>query len=256
MALGKSSKGSSNSIFVDLKSNPAKGESGVGFRQTLSFTANPEFGKVEGAKKNIYEYAMHNFVEGHVAGFVTKEEPNYDDPKVNDIMGYATFTDPEGGPNVVVKFNVLSTFGRKVVGLLNAAKDADPVVHLYTSHAAAGAKIGDGEPLARAQSYINARRGDVKGERFVPLYAGPDGLALRKPDGTPAQLPMGTKHIVARKEIWSFEEADEVAINTAVVLVDHYKALADAHAEANGAAPTEDGGVDLNEAASAAAPRP
>lgn len=247
MALGKTSGGNTQkSIFVDLKSNANKA-GGVGFRETTNRTPtnNPE-----GAKFT-YEYAMHDYVAGRVAGFVAKEEPTYDDPKVKEFIGYGTFSDPEGGPNIVVKFPMASGFGRKLVGLMNASKQSDQVVYLHTNQADAGTKIGD-KTLEKPAAYINMRFGDAKGAKVVPVYADENGQPLLDEKGEPVQLAMGVKHDIAKKIIWDFTAADDMTMNTAIALTEHFSKAAqgDHHTAAH-----DDGGIDLNEAAAAAAPR-
>jgi hypothetical protein len=244
MALGKQNKGASDTIFVDLKFNATKGEQGVGFRQTMEKTpiANP----VDGGPRFAYKYDMHGFVSGHVTGFTTREEPTYDDKNIKEFIGYATFSDPEGGPNVCVKFPLASSSGRRVVGLLNAAKDSDPVVHLYTSTIAAGGVIGD-KTYDKPAAFINARKNDIKGDRFEPVYADETGAPLMK-DGKPQQLAMGEQVTINRKVQWDFSVADDMVLLTASVLAEHYAKQTQSHSETPDAASFE-------EAAAAAAPK-
>lgn len=254
MALGNS-KGASNkeAIFVDLKFAPNKGEELVGFRQTVSKT--PREGAKEGERKFDYVYQTYNFVEGEITNFRVKEEPRYDDPNEKEFIGYATFKDvgPEAGPDVVVKFPLLGQAGRRVVGLVAAAVEARAgSVHLYTNFAEAGTKIGD-KVLDRPQAYINAKVGDSKGEKLMPLYYGEDGKPLMTAEGKPQPLPMGEKHVIARKEVWDFTAADNMVSQTALVLVDHFKRDDQQHHEAaaEGDAAADDD-LDLAEAASVA----
>ena len=254
MALGtQQGSGKKNSIFVDLKFNATKGAAGVGFRQTLNKT--PIAGAAAGEKQFSYETVTHGFVEGRLAGFVVKEEPTFDDKTVNEFIGYASIADvaqegAEAGPNVVVKFPLAGGAGRRLVGLMNAVKDGDPVVHIYTNHAEAGTKIGE-KALIKPQAYLNMRIGDSKGEKIAPVYAGEDGQPLLDDKGAFAQLPMGELLTVNRKSVWDFTKADDVCMNTAAAVADHFVKAADGHADA----PAGEEGIDLNEAARAAAPQ-
>ena len=246
MALGKTQGQKRNSIFVDLKFNATKGPEGVGFRQTTDKVASTTPGR-----NFDYKYAMHDYVEGHVAGFAIKEEPVYDKPLEKEFIGYASLSDPAGGENVVVKFPLAGGAGRKLVGLLNSVKENGGVVYLHTNMAESGTVIGN-KTLIKPQAYINMRKGDSKGEKVVPLYSDADGSPMYQPSGEPAQLASGVKHVIAKKEIWDFAAADEMTLNTATVLVAHFAKAGQGddqkHVESDG----HEGGIDLDEAANAA----
>jgi len=248
MGLGTSKAVKTDAVFVDLKFAPGRGEEMVGFRQTVNRT--PREGAKEGERKFDYQYQTHDYVEGELAGFRVKEEPNYDDPKVKDLMAYAVIRDAGStpAPDVVIRFPLLSQAGRRMTGLLSAAVTAKAgTIHLYTNFADTGAHIGD-KVLDKPQAYLNCKVGDSRGEKLTPLYYGDDGNPLLDEEGKPARLPMGEKIIVSRKEIWDFSKADEVVASTAAALEDAFKRDTDAHNEAHAA---EDD-VDLNEAAGAA----
>lgn len=248
MALGSNKKQASNSIFVDLKFKAGGSGEGVGFRQTVSKTPT---GLPAGEKQFNYETAMHGFVEGHLIGFRTKEEPTFDDKTVNEFIGYATVADVDGGPNVVVRFPLAQSAGRRMVGLLNAVKGGGPMIHLYTNHADIGTVIGD-KTLTKAQAYLNLRAGGPKGEKIDPVYADAEGNAILDDKGFPAQLAMGVPVVVAKKTHWDFTAADDMAFNTALALTEHYTKQADGHDDK----PAEDG-INPHEAADAAgAPAP
>lgn len=249
MGLGTTKSAKRDAVFVDLKfAEP------VGFRQTIGRTARE--GAKEGERKFDYQYQMHDFVEGNLAGFRVKEEPRYDDPTQKDLVGYATIRDTDGGPDVVIRFPLLGQAGRKMVGLLAAAEHAKAgAVHLYTNFAEAGTRIGD-KVLEKPQAYLNCKVGNSLGEKLVPLYYGEDGAPLLDDKGHPKPLPMGVKHVIARKEVWDFSDADNQTASTAAKLMQllqpkqgvtdahtegHEDAHADAHAE-----------IDLNEAANVA----
>jgi hypothetical protein len=221
MALGSNKKQASNSIFVDLKFKAGGSGEGVGFRQTLSKTPT---GAPAGEKQFTYEYATHNFVEGHLIGFA----------------------DVDGGPNVVVKFPLAQSAGRRMVGLLNAVKGGGPMIHLYTNHADIGTVIGD-KTLTKPQAYLNLRAGGPKGEKIDAIYADADGNSMLQENGAPAQLAMGVPVVVNKKSIWDFAAADDMAFNTALALTEHFTKQADGHDDK----PAEDG-INPHEAADAA----
>lgn len=248
MALGSNSGNkNSNSIFVDLKFNASKGPGAVGFRQTVGKTPT---GAPAGEKQFNYETVTHGFVEGHLTGFVTKEEPTYDDKNIKEFIAYATIADVDGGPNVVVKFPLAQSAGRRLVGLLNAVKGGGPMIHLYTNHAEAGTEIGT-KKLEKPQAYLNLRAGGPKGEKIDPIYVDADGQALFGDDGKPMQLAMGVPVAVAKKTHWDFTAADDMAFNTALALTDHFTKQADGHDD------KPEDGISAHEAAAvASAPAP
>ena len=160
-----------------------------------------------------------------------------------------------GGSTVVVKFPLASQAGRKLIGLLNAVKDTEPCIHLYTNLANAGDTIGD-RTLDKAQAYLNMRLGDKAGEKVTPTYCDEQGQVLMDAEkNVPAGLPMGVQVVVNRKTVWDFGAADDVAMNTAFALVNHFHRQAEGDSHADGAASQEDEGINLAEAAAAAAPR-
>jgi len=254
MGLGTSKAAKSEAVFVDLKFAPNKGEDLVGFRQTVGRT--PRVGAKEGERKFDYEYKTHSYVEGEIAGFRVKEEPSYDDPAKGELMAYLTVRDVGGapGPDVVVRFPLLSQAGRKMTGLVAAAQEANAgAVHIYTNYAEAGTVIGD-KTLDKPQAYLNCKVGDARGEKLVPLYYGDDGKPLLDEQGKPLPLPMGEKHVIARKEIWDFSKVDEIVASTAAKIEDGFSHRNDHHHDDGHKAAHDDEGVDLAEAAEAASP--
>jgi len=133
-----------------------------------------------------------------------------------------------------VRYPLLQQAGRRLTGLIAAAVDKQAgAVHIYTNFAEEGTKIGE-KVLDRPQAFINAKVGNNRGDKLVPLYFDEQGKPLLDEDGKPAPLPMGTKHIIARKEVWDFTEADNVVSQTALALVEHFK-RDDVNAHAEGA---------------------
>lgn len=260
MAFGTQKRESSPVVFLDLRSKAAE-PNGVGFRQTLSKQPNPEFGTTPNAPKNLYQYAMHEFVSGRIIGFQVKEEASYDDPNQKVNYGLVRIADNvpagvEAGPDAIVKFSLTSGFGRKMVGLICAAAMEDvKQIHLQTNRADAGTKIGD-MVLEKAQAYLNMKVDDAHGRKLTPVYMTAGAEPLLDEKGAPARLPQAEEVVVNRKKQLDFSAADEVVEQTAKVLVVMY--AVDQHAEADEShaaeAGADDGGIDLAEAAAAAAP--
>ncbi|MDM7322432.1 MAG: hypothetical protein P3W87_003930 [Gammaproteobacteria bacterium] len=221
MALGTQKGSNRDVIFVDLKFAVSKGEEAVGFRQTINRI--PRENAKEGERKYDYEYKMHNYVEGEITNFRVREEPRFDNPKEKEFMAIVTVHDLHGDPDVVVKYPLLSQAGRRLTGLVAAAVEANAgSVHIYTNYAEAGTKIGD-RVLEKPQAYINAKVGDVHGQKLTPLYYGEDGKPMLDENGKPQPLPMGQKVVIGRKEVWDFSAADTIVSQTALVLVDHFQ---------------------------------
>lgn len=248
MALGNTQVQRKNSIFVDLKFNPTKGPSGVGFRRMLTKVPSLTEGK-----KFDYTYSLHDLVDGPVVGFRIKEEPVYEKPHLKEFIGYVEIADLTGGENVIVKFPLASVAGRKLVGLINTVKDQSVVVFLRTNMAEAGTVIGD-MVLDKPTAFLNMYLNDAKGEKVIPSYAGPDGQTLVNPEGKLTQMVKGVKHTVGKNVLWDFTDADDMTLNTAGVVVTHFSKAApvDGHKQGQD---HDDSSVDLNEAAQAAAPR-
>ncbi len=256
MALGKSTGGNRPpSVFVDLRTN-AKKEGGVGFRQVLSKTPNPDAATT--GKPFVYETVMHDFVQGRITGFRIKEAPTYDDPAVKEKLGLLRISDApkngaEAGPDVYVSFKLATGMGRKLVGLVaNALVNVTtiPEVHIKTNVAAAGDKIGD-QVLTEPRAFISANIGDAQGARIRPeIYLDSSGNVRMNGD-IPAALPHGKEVTVNRKTVLDFSEADQWVEETAAIIA---AAFQEEHAEAesHGDGVAGEDSVDLAEAAAAA----
>lgn len=260
MGLGKSTGGAQRkAIFVDLKFNATKGADGVGFRETTSKT--PRTNPQPGEAKYDYTYEMHNFVEGEIKNFSIREEPSYEDENVKEMIGYITVRDVavsdggEAAPDVVVKFPMFGSAGRRLVGLVAAAQEkAAGAIYIYTNFAEAGQKLGD-KTLTKPQAYINAKVGDARGEKLSPLYYDGEGKPYLDQNGKPAQLPMGEQAVINRKTVWNFEKADDWVASTAVVVATRFQAEHESQAQGAGEpdqAHAGDEEIDLGEASRAA----
>lgn len=245
MGLGTSRASKSDSIFVDMKTNAKKGEEGVGFRQEIGRETDAS-GKVQRT------YAMHNFVAGHILSFKAAEEPTYDDKAKNEWIGYLTLSEP-GEPNVVVRFPMERSSGRRLVGLINAAMVAgDDTVFVRTTYAGEGTKLGN-ETLTEARAFLTLRAGDSQGEKRDPLFMNAEGQPLVDADGKAIALPAAKVVKIGKVEVKDSSEADEIVLNTAVSLMGHFAAQRDARKQTQGAADGHDDGINPAEAAAAAA---
>lgn len=255
MALGVREKAGNDVIFVDLKFAPNKGRDFVGFRQIISKI--PRENAKEGERQFDYNYKTYDYVSGEITNFRVKEEPRYKSEE-KEMIGYLTIRDLDNGPDVVVRFPLFGQAGRKLVGLVAAAVEARAgAVYLYTTFADAGTKIGD-KVLEEPKAFINAKIGDAKGEKLTPLYYDENGRPMLDEKGNPKPLPMGEKHVIARKEVWDFSAAENVVSQTALVLVEHFKRDFESMSETENSSETfaegdeDDDDIDLDEAVSAA----
>lgn len=228
------------SVFVDLKTNAQKGAEGVGFRQETGRQTDGD-GKVHRS------FALHNYVSGHIQGFKAKEEPTYDDPNKSEWIGYLTLSE-QGEPNVVVRFPMERASGRRLVGLVNAAvQRGDDTVFLRTTFSEAGTKLGD-LTLEKNQAFLTMRAGDAQGEKLAPLYLDANGSPMVDGEGNAASLPKAEKVKVGRTEVLDSSAADEIVLNTAASLMEHFEALRQARKDDQ-----SDGDINPAEAAAAAA---
>lgn len=179
-------------------------------------------------------------------------------PAVEYPIATVRLTDGES-----VKVRLDQALGRTVIGLLasNALSHGDGPVDIYVSQIRAGERIGDGPVFERDRSFISVKaEGAPNKERFSPIYAGEDGQIMVDGEGKPLGLPKAKVVRFQGKEQLDWEEINNIAVWTAVGLETHYKHK-DALAHSSGQAPDDhdqqgnDDGIDLAEAAAAAAPR-
>jgi len=159
-----------------------------------------------------------------------------------------------------VKIRLDQNLGRTVIGLLaaNALSHGDGPVDIYVSHVRAGERIGDGQPFDKDKSFISVKpAGAETSAKFSPIYAGEDGQILMDGEGKAAGLPKAKLVRLNGKEQYDFEEVNNIAVYTAAGLQSYYLDK-DARAHKAHQGP-DDGdqheGIDLGEAAAAAAPR-
>lgn len=236
-----------NSIFVDLKTNAKGGKNAVGFRQVIGETIVKD---EHGVDKRQKTHALHDFVSGRIAGFKAREEPSYDDPDINEWVGYLTLME-QGAPNVVVRFPMERMQGRRMVGLINGAMEkTQGDVFLRTTFTPAGTKLGDRTTDADL-AFLTLRVGGSDGEKLDPVFRNDDGSLMIDANGKPTPLPPPVEFIVNKKKMFDNAEADNIVASTAASLMLHFEA----HRQARKATEGVDADIDLEEAAKAASPR-
>lgn len=238
-------------VFLDLRTK-ASDPDGVGFRQVLNKTANPD----PAGPKWLLETAMHQFVEGRITGFKVKEEDDFEDKTIKHKVGNLRISDTpvngqEAGPDVIVKFRLDGQHGRKLVGLIaNALVTNIPAIHIKTNRAEAGETIGT-KVLEKPQAFVTANVGDAHGQRIkLPYYIDSATGAVRMNGEAVAELPRGVEMMVNKKKVYDFSAADAWVEETAEVLQSFFSVPAEEHVESDGG----DDNIDLDEAAAAAAP--
>ena len=107
----------------------------------------------------------------------------------------------------------------------------------------------------KGKDSLNAYPADLDKKQdnyIIPVYMNADGTDVYVDKSGAGYLPMGVKQLVGTKnEFWDFSERDELIMSTAMSVLDVFaKHQAPADGEAGG-----DDGVDLNQAAAAAAPQ-
>lgn len=252
MAIVKANTNRQSLIFISLVERTNKHLSAAEIEK------NPEF-KVPGfLYKN--EQGQHELAR-QLSGSVVSVKVGTDkyeapgQPAVVYPIATVRLTDGES-----VKIRLDQQLGRTVIGLLaaNALSHGDGPVDVYVSQIRAGERIGNGEPFDRDRSFISVKpEGADKGEKFTPIYAGEDGQILVDGEGKPAGLPKAKTVRFQGKDQLDWEEINNIAVWTAAGLESYYKDK-DAQAHTSNQAPDDhdpQDGIDLNEAAAAAAPR-
>jgi hypothetical protein len=258
MALGNKDSARTPIIYAQLSRSED-----YGFKRTIK-TINP----ADGAPQNHIESYDH--VTGIPAGFYIREEPTFEvvkalraagtDPRTvkietlkdHEIKHVATLMlkDPETGEMIGINFDLHDSLGGKIVGMLNAARMSDSLgqdFNLRTFYSAPHTKYNDSD---KGISSINMRpNGSANKEDDIkPVFLDDAGAPLMdatQPGGY-ARLPMGTVAAeIKGKKHWEFSARNVVITNTSFALLEHFKKPAHA---------PEDEGVDLSEAAKAAAP--
>ncbi|KWT69574.1 MULTISPECIES: hypothetical protein [unclassified Variovorax] len=244
-------------------------------RQSLTFIS-----LVERTNKHLSAAEVEKNPELKVPGFLYKNPQGQHElarQLSGSVVSVKVGTDkyePVGQPAVVypiatvrltdgesVKIRLDQQLGRTVIGLLaaNALSHGDGPVDIYVSHVRAGDRIGNGEPFDRDRSFISVKpEGAANNMKFAPIYAGEDGQILVDGEGKPAGLPKAKTVRFQGQDRLDWEEINNIAVWTAAGLESYYKDK-DAQAHTSSQAPDDheqqNDGIDLNEAAAAAAPR-
>lgn len=232
-----------NSTFLHVRMNAAKGADNCGFMHETRATG--EDGKV------IKNRTFHDSVDGVLVNVKLKQEKVFEAKSDDDVewVIYAQLKDAATNDKVVVVDKLEQSSGRRLIGLLAAAAEHNGVVTLRVSHAAAGTQFGSQEPLKTDRAYMNAYACGMgnfnKDARLDALYYDAEGQVMIK-DGKPAPLAMGEKVevLVGRKkeERWVFDAANEMALDTARVLMLRFQKPAQNDTD------SESDGVDLSQA--------
>jgi hypothetical protein len=195
------------------------------------------------------KYKFHDYVMGTLKGFKAVEEPTYDDPKVDEWIGYLTLVTPDE-PRLVIRFPMERYHGRRMVGLINAAVAAnDSEVFFRISYTPSGTVLNE-KATDKDLVFLTARAGDAKGEKREPVFADSDGNLLLDAGGRPAKLPEPKVVTIGKKEHRDFAASDEIVLMTAVHLVNYFAAQRQSAKDAH-----DDASIDPHEAAYAAAPQ-
>lgn len=164
------------------------------------------------------------------------------------------------GDNVdeVVKFRLDQGIGRSLIGLIAASElnHGGGTIDVYINQSFAGDKWGNGTIATKDQVFINMKpAGAETSAKFKPVYVDQNGqiVTFKNDKGEDSPLPMAKKVKINGQEQWDFGEQTELAMNNARCLEAHFKTR---ESEVQNQAPAHDeGGIDLDEAAAAAAPR-
>ena len=279
MALVNDTKKSANITFVHL----AGGEK-MGFKHRVP-------GVDENGVANVITNT-YNSVTGIPSGLSMKQELIYavskdlrdkgQDPSKADLsqydddqkkwVGALMLKDPVSNEMISVSFPLSDSLGGKIIGMLNTLRLENRLgedMKLRTFHSPANTKINTSD---KSYDSINMRPNgsEVKEADIKAVYMKNDsGDLLLKEDGTPDMLPMGV--ITGRskgKDVWAFTERDNLIMETAMVVLDNFKAMKDAQTQTQTQAQTQahahdangdggdEGGVDLDEAMRAAGSAP
>lgn len=186
-----------------------------------------------------------------------------DPSELHDVV-LARFRDEdESQPDIVLTFPVTDSLGGKILGMLNTVRMSermsDPVT-VFTFYREPNSRYNDS---SKGKSSVNAiYAGDEKiRESYIQgTYMTSEGDEVYLNDQGQSYPPMGKEIPVGKgKTVWNFEERDGVLSGTAVALAYHFvqqqtPTNAEADRLAAEVAAAEDGGIDLDEAAAAAAP--
>lgn len=261
MALVKSAQNRGNNItYVSLSRGPD-----AGFKHSVN--------KPDGQGGTTKAVESYENVTGIPVGFSFKQELTYDtvkvlrdkgvNPRNEDLAKYEDWQkkyvatvllkDPETTEVIGVNFDMHDSLGGKVIGMLNSARIHEATDHdmsLRTYFAPPKSKYNDSD---KGRSSVNMRPNgsDKREDDIVPIYLDGEGNIVMDPQDPNkyGKLPMGVEVPMPKgKPVWTFEARDDMISATALAVLEHFKRPETAPVEA-------ESGIDLDEAAGAAAPR-
>lgn len=274
MALGKSSNQRPPIIRVNL----GRGEN-AGFHHKVGVDEKQE--KIINSYDHVTGVPVALFIKEELIYAVSKElrdkglDPNAAkmadfDPDQKRHVGSLHMRDVETGDVVAVSIDLSDSLGGKVVGMAHAqilAGLAGQEVKLRTFYAPPHSRYNTTDkghdsinmaPFDSANPTPSVKPVDIK-----PVFLDNEGQPMYKDDGTPQPLPMGVITGRAKgKDIWDFSARNDIILETALAVSEHYQALKNAPADnaAQHHGDEEDGldlnSLDLNEAAAAASATP
>lgn len=193
---------------------------------------------------------------GHVVRVVVKRE--FDKFANRDVDVASVRLADDDNVDEIISFKLNNSLGIDLIGKLAASAlvHKDPIVDIYASRVQAGEKIGEAT-FNSARSFVNIKpAGAPTTERFRAIFANEQGdiVSFKNEKGEDAPLPPAKKVMFQGKEILDFFEHEQLAGYTARCLEAYYKRV-DAPAETETGNENDGDGIDLAEAAQAAAPR-
>lgn len=167
--------------------------------------------------------------------------------------------DDPAEPDVQLSFSVDDSLASKIVGAANALRlnnqltsdgNANPVVALKFFHRPAKSKYNDGTKDKDSMNLFFVGEDGRTTDKIQPVFMASEHVVYKAADGSD-NLPMGEhKGVGTKHEYWDFSERDNIVIETAVSVAQVFLRQQPAPADNDGG-----DGVDLNEAAAAAAPQ-
>lgn len=182
-----------------------------------------------------------------------------DKPEELHEVVVARFRDTEPNqPDIVLSFPVTDSLGGKILGMLNAVRMSerlqDPIT-LFAFYRAPNTRYNDS---AKGKSSVNAvYTGDerIRNNYIEAVYMDESGAEVYRNAEGLSIPPMGKELVLGKKKVWDFSERDAVLSGTAVVLALDYYQKKQAPTDTNQSAQDAgDDGINLDEAAAAAAP--
>lgn len=171
----------------------------------------------------------------------------------------ARFRDTEPNqPDIVLNFPVTDSLGGKILGLLNAVRMSERLkdpINLFAFYRAPNTRYNDSPKGKSSVNAVFAGEERIRNNYIEAVYMDESGSDVYRNAEGFSIPPMGKEVVVGRKTMWDFTGRDGVLSGTAVVLALHYYQQNQAPTDTNQSAQDAgDGGIDLDEAAAAAAP--